>query len=47
MSTRKFPAGESPQAFPAAGGHFLLDKKMDMRNKIILAEKMDALPFIF
>ena len=27
-------------------GHFLLDKKMDMRNKIILAEKRDALFFI-
>jgi len=27
-------------------GHFLLDKKMDMRNKINLAEKMGALFFI-
>jgi len=42
---KKIPRRGIPPSF--SGGHFLLDKKMDMRNKIILAEKMDALPFIF
>jgi hypothetical protein len=39
---KKIPLENSPELLR----HFLLDKEMDMRNKIILAEKMDALPFI-